>query len=116
MAALPIDTSITGYTSGSVDKQDDIYRNRPRLQPYPIVQNDSGYGSAIKIHSSSFQTPSSSSFLSFVDSVKCSELLNNESNFAPSTAVECYESDDRSISMCRITPGVRSWSLRSRAS
>lgn len=116
MAALPIDTSITGYTSGSVDKQDDIYRNRPRLQPYPLVQQDSGYGSAIKIHSTSLQDPSSSSFLSFVNSVKCSEMLNNESNFAPSTAVECYESDNSSMSMLRTAPVARFWCLRSRAS
>ena len=49
MAAPPVDTSMMGYTSGSVDRQDDIYRNRQRLQPYPLVQNDSGYGSTMKI-------------------------------------------------------------------
>ena len=102
MAAPPVDTSMTGYTSGSVDRQDDIYRNRQRIQPYPLVQNDSGYGAAVRIHSSSLQVPpvlSSPSLLSFANSVKCSELLNNDSNFAPNTAVECYESDDCLISM-----------------
>lgn len=102
MAAPPVDTSMTGYTSGSVDSQDDIYRNRQRFQPYPLVQNDSAYGAAIKIHSSSLHLPpvlSSPSLLSLANSVKCSELLNNDSNFALYTAVECYESDDCLISM-----------------
>ena len=99
MAAPPVDTSMMGYTSGSVDRQDDIYRNRQRLQPYPLVQNDSGYGSSMKIPSSRLQVLSSPSLLTIANSVKCSELLNNDSNFAPNTAVECYESDGCSISM-----------------
>ena len=98
MATPPFDTSMTGYTSGSIDRQDDIYRNRQRYRPYPPVQKDSAYGSAITIHSSSLQESSSHSLLSLADSVKCSALLSNDSNFAPNTAVECYESDDCSIS------------------
>lgn len=88
MAAPPADTSMTGYVSGSVDRQP---------QPFPIVQYDSGYGSAIKSHSSSLQVLSSPSLLNLANSVKCSELLNNDSNFATNTAVECYESDGCSI-------------------
>ena len=88
-----------GYKSASVDRQDDIYRNRQRLQPFPLVQNDSGYGSTMQIPSSRLQVLSSPSLLTIANSVKCGELLNNEPNFAPNTAVECYESDDCSISM-----------------
>lgn len=100
MVAPPVDTSMTGYTSGSVDGQDDIYRNRQRFPPYPLVQNDSASGSAIKTPSGSLQVLSSPSLLSLANSVKCNALLSNNSNFAPNMAVECYESDDYSISMC----------------
>ncbi|MCJ1230832.1 hypothetical protein MMC12_007506, partial [Toensbergia leucococca] len=94
MAALPIDTSLTGYASGSLDGQNDIYRSRQRPQPHPLV-HDSGYGSAIKNYSSSIQTIPSRSLISLANSIQCQELLNNDSNFAPYTAVECYESDGR---------------------
>ena len=100
MAAPVIDTSMTGYVSGTINRQDDIYRNRPPLQPYPLVQNDSGYGSATKINSSSLQVLSSPTILSLANSVKCSELLNNDSNFAPNTTVDLYECDELSMSMC----------------
>ena len=99
MATLPVDTSMMGYKSGSVDGQDAIYRNRQRLQPYPLIQVDSGYGSTMKIPSSRLPVLSSPSLLTIANSVKCSELLSSDSNFAPNTAVECYESDDCSISM-----------------
>ena len=98
MAAPPVDTSITGYTWGFVNRQDDIYRNRQRVQPYSPAQSDLGYDSAITIQPSSLQASSPPSLLSLANSVKCSELLNNDSNFAPNTA-ECYESDDCSMSM-----------------
>ncbi|MCJ1272789.1 hypothetical protein MMC21_000578 [Puttea exsequens] len=97
MAPLPIDISMTGYVPGTVDGKNDIYRNRKRLQPYPLVQNDSGYESTINSHSSSLPSLPSPSFLSLASFVKCSELLNNESNFSSSTAVECYEGDGHSI-------------------
>ena len=100
MAALPIDTSLTGYASGSLDGQNDIYRSRQRPQPHPLV-HDSGYGSAIKNYSSSIQTIPSRSLISLANSIQCQELLNNDSNFAPYTAVECYESDGRLTSTCK---------------
>ena len=98
MLTPPVDTSMTGYVSGSLDKQDDTYRNRQRPQPTPLVQNESGYGSAIKSRSSILQTQSAKSLLTLANAVTSSELLNNESNFASTTAVECYESDGCSIS------------------
>ena len=98
MAIPPVDTSVTGYQSGSVDRQDDIYRHRlQRPQPRPLVQHDSGYESAANVHSSSLGSLSSKSFLTFADSVKCSKLLENKSNFAPSTVVECFECDGSSM-------------------
>ena len=99
--AAPLDTSMMDYISGSVDGQDDICRNPPRFQPNPLLQNDSAYGSTIEIPSSRHQVLLSPSVLTLANSVKCSELLNNDSNFAPNMAVECYESDDCSISTCR---------------
>lgn len=98
MAAPPVDTSMMGYASGSVDGQDDIYRNRQRLQPYPLLPNDSGYASTMKVPSIRHQVPSYPSLLTLANSVKCNELLSNESNFAAHTTVECYESNDCSIS------------------
>ena len=97
----PVDTSLTGYTSGSVDRQNDIYRNRQRPQPYPLVQNDSGYESATQASLSSLLPSSSPSLLGLADSVKCCKLLDNDSNFASETVIECYQSDSHSISMCR---------------
>ena len=107
MAPLPVDTSMTGYTSGSVDRQDDIYRNRRRPQSSPLAQTDSGYGSAVKIDHNSPQVLSCPSLLSLANSVKCSELLNNDSNFALHMAVECYESGGSSMS----TPSLSSLGL-----
>lgn len=101
MATLPIDTSLAGYKSGSTDRQDDIYRNRQRPQPYPLTQADSGYESATHLHVDKVSTSSSPSLLSLANLVKCDELLKNDSNFASETVVDCYESDFRSISMCR---------------
>ena len=98
MALPPVDTSMTGYVSGSVDKQDDIYRNRRRPQARPIVQNDSGYGSGIKLRSSSFRAETSTSLLTLANSVRSTQLLDNDFNFASSTTVECYESDACSTS------------------
>lgn len=98
MPAQPVDTSLTGYLSGSVDRQDDIYRDRQRPQPYPLVQNDSGYESATHASSSSLLASSSPSLIGLANSVKCSELLDNHLNFAPATVVECYQSDSHSIS------------------
>lgn len=101
MPAPPVDTSLTGYTSGSVDRQDDIYRIRQRPQPYPLAQNDSGYESATHASFSSLRPSSSPSMLGLADSVKCCSLLDNDSNFASETVVECYQSDPHSISMRR---------------
>ena len=97
MAIPPVDTSVTKYQSGSVDRQDDIYRNRRRPQPLPFMQHDSGYESAANIHSSSLGSLPSKSLLTFANSVKCSELLDNDANFAPSTVVEGYQCDNHSI-------------------
>jgi hypothetical protein len=99
MVAPPVDTSMTGYTSGSVDRQDDMYRNRQRPQPYALSQNAPGYDST-NLHSGSLQTLSSPSLLGLANLVKCSELLDNDSNFASDTVIECYESDSYSISTC----------------
>lgn len=117
MVTPPVDTSMTGYVSGSLDRQDDIYRNRQQPQPTPLVPNDSGYGSAIKSRSSSLQTQSAKSLLTLSNAVTNSELLNNESNFAPTTAVECYESDGCSISTSPQKPTrdrLGHWSAKSR--
>ena len=107
MAALPVDTSLTGYKSGSIDKQDAIYRNRQRPQPYALVQTDSGYGSATHSSFERVLTASSSSLLSLADLVKCDKLLKNDSNFASQTVVDCYESDFHSISMCHDVAGTQ---------
>ena len=109
MTTLPFDTSLTGYVSGSLDKQDDIYRNRQRPQPYPLVQTDSGYGSATPMRLDSVLTSSSSptSLLGLADLVKCNELLTNASNFASESVIECYESDFYSTSMSLADQGVQ---------
>lgn len=107
MPTRPIDTSLTGYKSGSVDNQDDIYRNRQRPQPHPLVQTDSGYGSATPLPFDSVLSSSSPSLLGLADLVKCNELLKNDSNFASETVVDCYESDFHSVSMCGAAPGVQ---------
>lgn len=103
MPAVPVDTSLTGYTSGSVGKQDDIYRKQQRPQPHQFGYNnssyDSAYDSASHLRFGTLRDLSSSSLLGLADSVKCNELLKNDSNFALKTAVECYQSDSRSISM-----------------
>lgn len=95
MSVKPIDTSLTGYTSGSVDRQDAIYRNRKRPQPYPLINNDSGYETASYLHLGKAQASSAPSLLGLADSVKCTELLNNDSNFAVESMVGCYQSDVR---------------------
>ena len=82
MGTLPIDTSTAGFTSGSVDRQDDTYRNRERPKPLPLIHSDEGYGSAEDVHSSSLQSMSSSSLFGLANSVKCDQLLKNGSNFA----------------------------------
>ncbi|KAI9721200.1 MAG: hypothetical protein M1812_002361 [Candelaria pacifica] len=100
MPAPPVDTSLTGYKSGSVDRQDDIYRNRERPQPYPIVQNDSGFESATHLrfnNSSTSSSSSSPSLLGLANSLKGEALLSNDFNFASKSVVDCYESDFRSI-------------------
>lgn len=107
MNAPPVDTSLTGYKSGSIDKQDAIYRNRQRPQPYPLVQADSGYGSATSMRLDSALTSSSTSMLGAADLVKCNELLQNVANFASETAVDCYESDFYTMSMCCAAPALR---------
>lgn len=103
-----------GY--GSLDKQDDRYRNRQRPQPFPLVGTGSGCDSAINMHTSSLQLLSSPSLLAVANYVKCSELLNNDSNFASSTAVECYESDGYSISTNRDRIRSLVWFSQIRAS
>ena len=115
MVALYVDTFMVGYTSGSVVGQDYVYRNRQRLQPYPLVQNESGYGSTMRISWSPYQVLLSPSLLTFANYVKCSELHINDSNFAPHTAVESYESGECSISMrwnCSRTSAMISWEMR----
>lgn len=99
MPAPPVDTSLRGYKSGSVDRQDDIYRNRQRPQPYPLIPNDSGYESASHLRFNNLQELSSPSLLGLANLVKCDELLNNSSNFALKTTLECYQSGFHSISM-----------------
>ena len=106
MSAAPVDTSLTGCTSGSVDRQDDIYRNRQRPQPYQPGYNDPGYKFATHLRFGNLRASLSPSLLGLADSVKCNELLNNDSNFALKTLVECYQSDFRSISMCCDAPAV----------
>ena len=106
MPAVPVDTSLTGYTSGSVDKQDDIYRKQQRPQPHQLGYSNSSYDSAIHLRFGSLRA-SSSSLLGLADSVKCHELLNNDSNFALKTVVECYQSDFRSISMYCDAPALQ---------
>ena len=115
MPAVPVDTSLTGYTSGSVDRQDDIYRNRQRPQLHQLGSSDSGYDSATHLRFGSLRASSSSSLLGLADSVKCNELLNNGSNFALKTVVECYQSDFRSISVycdAPAAPGLMSKVLK----
>ncbi|MCJ1464647.1 hypothetical protein MMC07_003260 [Pseudocyphellaria aurata] len=104
MPTPPVDTSLTGYKSGSVDRQDDIYRKRQRPQPYPIVPTDSGYESACQIHGQSLKALPSPSLLGLANLVKSNELLDNNSNFASKTDIDCYQSDSRSISTCRHVP------------
>lgn len=104
MPAPPVDTSLTGYTSGSVDRQDDIYRNRQRPQPYPLVPTDSGYESASQIRGNSLKALPAPSLLGLANLVKCNELLNNNSNFASKTNIDCYRSDFHSISTCCHVP------------
>ena len=106
MSAPPVDRSLTGYASGSVDKQDAIYRNQ-QPQPHPLVQNDSGYESATHLAFKSLPTSSSPSLLGLADSLKCNELLNRDSNFALETVVECYQSDSHSLSTCDGASGAR---------
>ena len=99
MAIPPVDTSVTGYCSGSVaPRQDDIYRNSQRPPPHVLTNNDSGYGSDFKIDHLNFQVPPSLSLLGMAALAQCQELLDNPSNFAPSTSVDCFESDGASLS------------------
>lgn len=90
---------MAGYEAGTLTKEDDIYRNRARPIPYPLVQRDTGYESDINVHSNSLQDLSSSSLLGLANAVKCSSLLSNEANFAAISKLECYESSTFSLSM-----------------
>lgn len=93
MPSLPVDTSLTGYTSGSVDRQDAIYRNRQRPQPYPLLQNDSGYETGAHSSPSKLSNSAPSCLLSLAHSAKCHPVLSNEANFVSESDIECYESD-----------------------
>lgn len=99
MSSPRFDTSLAGYKSGSLDKQNHIYRKQQRPQPYPLVQNDSGYESATDFGFDSVLASSSTSLLGLANSIECRKLLQKDSNFASETIVDCYESDDHSISM-----------------
>ncbi|KAI9891091.1 MAG: hypothetical protein M1814_003290 [Vezdaea aestivalis] len=98
MGAPPVDTSLTGYVSGSVDKQDEIYRNRKRPAPKPIQREDSGYDSAGNLGFKSFSTSSSAPLIGLANTASAAKLLNNDSNFAGKTDFDCYIGDGSSIS------------------
>ena len=102
----PFNTSLTGYVSGSIDKQNDLYRNRQRPQPHPLVHEDSGYESAPHVRLSNLARSNATSLLDLANALHSFDLLENKSNFSGETSIEYYEATSSVISESSLTPST----------